>query len=86
MIAIDKDVCRILAAKEGLPFDFIAKEFYLMDLLRKLSEMGVLDELVLKGGTALKRQVTTSNLISILNFSMSACLKRDRLFADISKS
>ena len=55
MIAIDKDVCRILAAKEGLPFDFIAKEFYLMDLLRKLSEMGVLDVLVFKGGTALNR-------------------------------
>ncbi|MGI0135157.1 MAG: nucleotidyl transferase AbiEii/AbiGii toxin family protein [Candidatus Micrarchaeaceae archaeon] len=52
---VDEGVCRLLAAREGLPMDFVAKEFYLMQLLKGLSDLGALDSMIFKGGTALNK-------------------------------
>ncbi len=52
---VDEDVCRLIAAKEGLPLDFVAKEFYLMELLRQLSALDILKSMIFKGGTALSK-------------------------------
>ncbi len=52
---IDEDISRMLAAREGLPLDFIVKEMYLMELLGSLSAKGLLSDLIFKGGTALNK-------------------------------
>lgn len=52
---VDEDICGLIAGKEGMPLDFVAKEFYLMELLRELSDAGVLKAMIFKGGTALNK-------------------------------
>lgn len=52
----DLDVCRVLAAKHGLPLQFIVKDFCLMDVLSSLSaKQGEFGNIVFKGGTALNK-------------------------------
>lgn len=54
MIA-DEEICRLIAAREGLPTDFIVKEIYLMRLLGELSRIGATKNIIFKGGTALNK-------------------------------
>lgn len=52
----DLDVCRVLAAKHGLPLQFIVKDFCLMDVLSQLAaNQGEFGNPVFKGGTALNK-------------------------------
>lgn len=56
MGAPDLDVCRVLAAKHGLPLQFIVKDFCLMDVLSQLAaNQGDIGNIVFKGGTALSK-------------------------------
>ena len=50
---IDEDVCRLLSAQEGLPLDFVVKEFYMMALFRDLLQKGIMGSMIFKGGTAI---------------------------------
>jgi len=52
----DMDVCRVLAAKHGLPLQFIVKDFFLMDVLSRLAaKQEDFGNIVFKGGTALSK-------------------------------
>jgi predicted nucleotidyltransferase component of viral defense system len=52
----DLDVCRVLAAKHGLPLQFIVKDFCLMDVLSQLAaNQGKFGKIMFKGGTALNK-------------------------------
>ena len=52
----DLDVCKVLAAKHGLPLQFIVKDFFLMDVLSQIAAaQGEFGNIVFKGGTALNK-------------------------------
>ncbi len=53
MIEPDIDVCKSISARIGLPLDFIAKEFYLFNLMEGIKDGGFFSGLIFKGGTAL---------------------------------
>ena len=50
---VDEDICKLISAKEGLPLDFVAKEFYMMELLRNLLQKDIMGHMIFKGGTAI---------------------------------
>ena len=52
---VDESICKLIAVREGLPLDFVAKEFYLMDLFAHIGKSGALNKLIFKGGTALNK-------------------------------
>ncbi len=52
---VDESICKLIAVREGLPLDFVAKEFYLMDLFVHMGKSGALNKLIFKGGTALNK-------------------------------
>lgn len=50
---IDLDICKTIAVKQGLPLQFVIKEFYLFDVLGQVAQNS--KNLVFKGGTALNK-------------------------------
>ncbi|PIN83340.1 hypothetical protein COV61_03375, partial [Candidatus Micrarchaeota archaeon CG11_big_fil_rev_8_21_14_0_20_47_5] len=53
---INLEVCRTIAVQYGLPLQFVAKEFYVFDVLGQIAELTAgKKELVFKGGTALNK-------------------------------
>lgn len=54
---LDIEVCRTIAIQNGLPLQFVIKEFYLMDALAQVTRQVSAnpEELVFKGGTALSK-------------------------------
>lgn len=57
---LDLEVCRVIAVRNGLPLQFVFKEFHLMHVLGRIAEFVAdkPDSLIFKGGTALNKVYT----------------------------
>lgn len=52
---VSLEVCRAIAVQRGMPLQFVAKEFFVFDVLSQISAFSATQQLVFKGGTALNK-------------------------------